>query len=338
MLSFNWIWKRVLLLEMLFIHRTSFLERIPLLRLLHRNITADVRVVKQENNCGAGLSVEFRTPYLHLPVEIEKAQIGFESEKYRFRPGAFRFFDWQSWVHIEGEIDWRGEREVNLKGRRVVFITGFSYRVHTVPSAIENLGIRLAEGVEGHTRVLWLRDIRRMKFDPVYWMLEPTDSSYNVVAIRDHELMVLIVSLSEIGSGNRRLYGKAVRRLVEWVATELGNQNSERTLLNFLIIVRDWGPLAMEPLYHGLKEALERLQIANQERIIFDFYADNWGLRDNRQGRLLAVKILEALATQKARFALHEILTLVRNQGIQPKERELIRKAIRTVSRILSEK
>jgi hypothetical protein len=295
-------------------------------------------VFGQEKKCGARFSVEFKTPYLRFPVEIEKAQIGFEEEKYRFRPEAFRLFDWQSWVHIEGEIDWQGEREMNLKGKRQVFITGFSYRVHDVPSAIGNLGIRLAEGVEGYTRVLCLRDIRRMKFDPVYWMLEPTDSSYNVVAIKDPDLMVLIVSLSEIGSGNRRVYDKSIRRLVEWVATELGNLNPEKTLLKFLRIVRDWGPLAMEPLYHGLKEAFEKLQIANQERIIFDFYADNWGLRDNRQGRLLAVKILEALATENARFILDEILALVRNQGIQPKERELIHGAICTVAQKLSEK
>ncbi|MEN8130385.1 MAG: hypothetical protein ABFS45_09380 [Pseudomonadota bacterium] len=285
-----------------------------------------------------GFSVEFRTPYLHLPVEIEKAQIGVENKKCKFQPGAFRFFDWQSWVHIEGSIDWQGEREENLKGKSVVFITGFSYRVHEVPSAIENLGIRLAEGVEGYTRVLWHGDIRRMRFDPVFWMMEPTEHSCNVVAIRDHELMVMIVSLSEIGSGNRRLYDKAVRRLVDWVATELGNLPPEKTLLKFLRVVRDWGPLAMNPLYHGLKEVLERLQIPHQERIMFDFYADNWGLRNNHQGRRLAVKTLEALATKKAQYALHEILALVKNQGIQPQEQRLIREAIRTVAKKLSEK
>jgi hypothetical protein len=295
-------------------------------------------VLGQEKKCGVRFSVEFKTPYLRFPVEIEKAQIGFENEKCRFRPEAFRLFDWQSWVHIEGDIDWQGEREVNLKGEKKVFITGFSYRVHAIPSAIGNLGIRLAEGVEGYARVLWLHDLRRMKFDPVYWMLEPTGSSYNVVAIKDHNLMVLIVSLSEIGSGNRRVHDKSVLRLVKWVATEMSNLNPEKSLLKFLRVVRDWGPLAMEPLFHGLKGVLERLQIANQERIIFDFYADNWGLRDNRQGRLLAVKMLEALATEKARFALDEILALVRNQRIQPKERELIHRAIRTVAQKLSEK
>jgi hypothetical protein len=305
---------------------------------LHRNITADVRVIGQEKNHGTGFNVEFRTPYLHLPVEIEKAQIGFENETYRFRPEAFRLFDWQSWVHIEGEIDWLGQRTVNLKGKSVDLITGFRYRVHDVPSAIENLGIRLAEGVEGYIRVLWRCDIRRMRFDPVYWLLEPKDSSYKVVAIRDHELMVLVVSLSEIGSGNMQIYDRAIRRLEGWATTEMGKLKPEKALLKFLRVIRDWGPLAMEPLFLGLREVLERLQIANQERIIFDFYADNWGLRDNPRGRVLAVKILEALATKKARFALEEILALVRNQEIPPKERELIHKAIRIVALKLSEK
>ncbi|MCP4408178.1 MAG: hypothetical protein GY807_10540 [Gammaproteobacteria bacterium] len=285
-----------------------------------------------------GFNVKFRTPYLHLPVKVEKTQIGIENEKNTFQPGAFRFFDWQSWAHIAGKIDWQGEHEANLKGKRLIFISGFSYRVHAVPSDIENLGIRLAEGVEGYTRVLWSRDIRRMRFDPIYWMLEPTNSSCKVVAIKDHKLMVMIVSLSEIGSGNMRLYDRAVRRLVEWVGTELVNLNPEKTLLKFLSIVRDWGPLNMNPLFHGLKEVLERLQIEDQERIIFDFYADNWGLRNNRQGRLLAVKTLEALATAKARRALHEILVLVKNQEVEPQERLLIRYAIRGITENLSKK
>jgi hypothetical protein len=88
----------------------------------------------------------------------------------------------------------------------------------------------------------------------------------------------------------------------------------------------------MEPLFYGLKEVLDRLQIPDLEKIYFEYYADNCGVGDNRYGRLLAVNMLEVMGTRKARVALLEIYKLSKNQDIQPEELKLIKKAIRGVA------
>ena len=89
------------------------------------------------------------------------------------------------------------------------------------------------------------------RFEPGYWMLEPAQAGYNIVAIADTELMVLIVSLSEIGSGNQRLYASAMQHLQQWVRFKLKGKSKEQTLIAFLKYVRDWGPLGMDPLFRG---------------------------------------------------------------------------------------
>jgi hypothetical protein len=90
-------------------------------------------------------------------------------------------------------------------------------------------------------------------------------------------------------------------------------------------------------MFSGLKEVIERLQIPDQERIHFEFYADNCGVGDNRYGRLLAVNMLEAVGTEKARVALNAIYEYTKNQNIQPKELELIERAISAVAHKLQE-
>ena len=206
------------------------------------------------------------------------------------------------------------------------------YKISDISVPAGNYGIRLAEGVDGTVRVLLGGKIERMKFEPVYWMLEPTDTKHNVVAIYDNGLMALIVSLSSIGSGNRLVYNQAIGQLEEWIAFKLGRRNPEETTLAFLRYVRDWGPLRMEPLFYGLKEVLERMQVPGQENIYFEYYADNCGVGENRFGRLLAMSMLEAMGTRKARVALIEIYKLSKNQDIQPEELKLIKKAIRAVA------
>ncbi|MEW8505752.1 MAG: hypothetical protein AB2598_03545 [Candidatus Thiodiazotropha sp.] len=306
------------------------MDQTPLLRLFRRQVTAEVSMLEEETNSAVGFRVEFKTPYLHLPVEIDKTQIGDDDNQLEFRPAAFRFFDWQSWAHIAGEICWLRERQVEVSGERQGFVSGFEYRVATVPTASDNLGIRLAEGIDGTARVLVNRDIRQMKFEPVYWMLERGDDGYHIVAINSNDLMVLIVSLSEIGSGNEQVYDKMIGRLTDWVRHRFKGKSQERTMLAFLVYVRDWGPLSMEPLYRGVKEVLTQLDITDAERILFDFYADNWGLRDNRHGRLLVVKTLEALGTQEARSALEAISIHTQSHNIPPDESRLIQNAIHT--------
>jgi hypothetical protein len=322
----------MLSLEMRFIRWSSFLDRIPLVGRLHRNVTADIDIFRHHQTTAMGLRVKFLSPYLRLPVAVEKTQIGYESEDRGFTPTAFRFFDWQSWTHIDGDIDWEGMRIVDVNGRKTEVITGFEYRVSAISVVAENYGLRLAEGVDGTARTLVGGKIERMKFEPVYWMIEPTQTKYHVVAIYDNDLMVLIVSLSSIGSGNKLVYDQAVAQLEEWIAFKLGTKHPEKTTLAFLRYVRDWGPLRMQPLYHGLKEVLRRLQIPDQERIFFEYYADNCGVGDNRLGRLLAVKMLEAMATRKARIALLEIYKLSKNQDIQPEELKHIKQSIRAIA------
>jgi hypothetical protein len=49
-----------------------------------------------------------------------------------------------------------------------------------------------------------------------------------VVAIYDNDLMVLIVSLSSIGSGNKLVYSKSIRQLEDWIAFKLGRKHPEK--------------------------------------------------------------------------------------------------------------
>ena len=164
MIPRDWVRKWALFLEIRCIQYSSFLEKIPVFRKLHRNITADVEILSWRRDSLAEICVRFRTPYLGLPVAIEKIQIGFNDEDRRFYPSAFRFFDWHSWKHISGEMEWIGEHRVVVKGRSVEFITGFIYRAEDPSAPTEHFGLRLAEGVEGVARVLCCRDINRMKF------------------------------------------------------------------------------------------------------------------------------------------------------------------------------
>lgn len=319
-------------LELRFIRWSSFLEKIPLLKYFHRNVTAVIDIFGPDENVAIGLRINFITPYLNLPVMVEQAQIGTENEEHRFTPAAFRFFDWHSWAHIEGRVDWEGARTVDVKGTKTRSITGFVYTISDISVPVEHYGLRMAEGVDGTVRVLSGGKIESMIFEPVYWMLEPTGKKHNVVAIYDNDLMALIVSLSSIGSGNRLVYKQSIEQLEEWIAFKLGRRHPEKTTLAFFRYVRDWGPLRMEPLFHGLKEVLERLQIPDLEKICFEYYADNCGVGDNRFGRLLAVKMLGAIATRKARVALLEIYKFSRNQDIQPEELKLIKKTIRAIA------
>jgi hypothetical protein len=95
-------------------------------------------------------------------------------------------------------------------------------------------------------------------------------------------------------------------------------------MLKLMKYVRDWGPLGLTPLYRGLVEVLERLGVADKESILFEMYADHWGVRDNPKGRLLAVRTLEALGTDAAGSALRQILAYVRHRGLEPAELALI--------------
>jgi len=337
MIISDWMRQRALSLELRFIRCSSFLERIPLLRHLHRNVTADLEILSREENMSTELRIKFLSPYLNLPVAVEKTQIGYEEKDCGFMPTAFRFFNWHSWTHIEGKIAWEGLRQVDVKGARTEVVTGFVYKVSDMSLPAENYGLRLAEGVDGVARILCSGEIKRMKFEPVYWMLEPKDTKYHVVAIHDNDLMVLIVSLSSIGSGNKLVYKKSIRQLEDWVAFKLGRKHPEKMALELLRYVRDWGPLRMDPLFYGLKEVLERLHVPDQERIHFEFYADNSGVVDNRHGRLLAVNMLKAVGTGKARVALNAIYDYTKNQNIQPEELELIQRAISAVDKNLQE-
>ncbi len=213
-----------------------------------------------------------------------------------------------------------GERAATAGRESETLVTGFSYRPETLTEGTGNFGLRVAEGVEGTLRVLWADKVQSLVFEPGYWLLEPGKEGYRVVPIRDQELMVLIVFLSEIGNGNPVLYERAVEHLWQWVSPRWGRDNPEYAMLMLLRYVRDWGPLGMGPLYGGLVEILDRLKVEDAERVLFEFYADHWGVRDNRNGRLLAVRTLEALDTDASRATLREILSYVRNRGLSPEE------------------
>ncbi len=327
----DWIRHHALVLELRCIQFASFICRVPFFPNFHRCVTADVRLLSTDKNISIGFIVRFKSPYLHLPIEVKKSQIGAETVEQEFLPAAFRFFDWDSWVHLAGEIEWYGVRKADIKGEEVPFITGFSYKIRGQGAHTDHYGLRLAEGVEGTIWVLRNQTIVSMQFTPLYWMLESSNDTYNVVRIENTELAMLIVSLSEIGSGNPQLYDKAVKRLEEWANFKLEGKSPEKAILEFLRHIRDWGPLGMEPVFAGLKEVLERMGIADKERILFDFYADNWGVRNNHHGRLLAVKILEVLGTAKALIALESISNYMKNQAVTPNEITLIRIAVNKV-------
>jgi hypothetical protein len=309
------------------IRRMSFLRRVPLLNRLHRQVTARLKLLDSDPGAVPAFRLDFRSPYLHLPLEIDRSQVGTEDPDTGLRPAAFRFFDWQSWQHIDGEVQWHGERTEALDGHETVLITGFSYQPKDPLNGAGSLGLRIAEGVQGTLRLLWGDVIAEMGFEPGYWLLEPGKAGYRIVPIRDPDLMVLIVSLSEIGGGKPEIYERSVEHLWQWVSCHWGRENPEVAMFLLLQKVRDWGPLGMTPLYGGLLEILRRMGVEEQERILFEFYADHWGIRDNQKGRLLAVRTLEAMGTDASRAALGEILNYVRFRGLSPDELALTRAA-----------
>ena len=117
------------------------------------------------------------------------------------------------------------------------------------------------------------------------------------------------------------------------MAVNLTGEKPFPAVYPFLKNVRDWAPLGMEPMFRGVVTVLQRLQVREPERHLFDFFADNWGVRGNRKGRRLAVKLLEAFATERARIALNAIQSLVRNQPIATDELNLIREATAKLQR-----
>ncbi len=324
--------RRILAAELRCSRCLSFLKGIPLLRHLHRSVTAGVEMLDPKEHIAIGFRIKFLSPYFHLPVAVEKTQIGYNENNGRFTPTAFRFFDWHSWNHIEGMMAWEGAHTVVVKSASVEVITGFVYSISELAVAAENYGLRLAEGADDTIRIADDNAIQRVSFEPGYWMLEPQGSKYDVVAIHDNDLMVLIVSLSSVGSGKQRVYEKSIQQLEDWIAFNLRSKNPERLALELLRYVRDWGPLRMQPLFPGLVDVLQRLHIPNQEKILFDFYADNFGMSDNRNGRLLAVSMLQALGTDKARAALNTIYDYSKNREIKPAELRRIQNAIQAVS------
>jgi len=326
---FNSFKKWLLRMELRYLQNQLFPDRISWLRVFNRRITADIELTNSNETGDIRFRIDFHTPYFRLPVAVEKTQIGRVTSDGLLQPASFRFFDWNSWAHMDGAVQWHAEQISSAGGAATEFIEGFSYSVRNIPFGTENLGIRLAEGVAGTVRVLTDGGLVQFRFDPGYWMLEPCQSGYKIVPISDPELMVLIVSLSEIGSGNQRRYGSAMQHLHQWVGLKLGGKSKEQTLIEFLKYVRDWGPLGMEPLFHGLGEMLRQLELQNQEHVIFEFYADNWGVRNNWHGRLLAVRILEVLATKKAASALNAIYDYVKNRSIEAEELDIIIRAMR---------
>jgi len=351
-------------IEMLFIRKTAFLRSIPLLKKIHRGITARVYLHDSEADPGLLLQVDFETPFFHLPVEIDETQMGIHEKTGAFQPGSFRFFDWHSGLHIEGMIFCKNERNTVVDGKQTTLASGFSYLIASPPPNVGILGLRIAEGIPGSIRFLWRNALVTMQFDPGYWMLEKTDEGYRVLAIRDDALLQLIVSLSEIGGKEEALRKEAIQQLWEWVEfhggsmdPELrmldllchireeaiqqlwewvefhgGSMDPELRMLDLLCHIRDWGPVGKPELYPGLGEILERLQVRGREKILFEFFADNWGIRDNRNGRLLAIGLLEQLGTDAAGAALWELLRYARNRTSDPEELALIQGAAQRIS------
>ena len=322
---------RLLSLELMFICRAAFLKRVPVLRWLHRNVTADLTILEPQEGFAVGFTIDFRSPYFHLPVPLEQAQIGESGPDQGLHPTSFRFFDWQTWTHIDGSVEWRGERCVEVDGEEVHFVTGFRYRVSDLPAIVGNLGLRLAEGVEGTVRVACGTRIARVQFDPVFWLLETSGAGLRSVPIQSTRLMGLIVPLFDLGRGDPRVFDSAVDRLQRWAELNLSDRKPFQPVFPFLRSIQRWGPLGMESMFRGVGMVLERLQVREPERYLFDFFAENWGVRGNRRARLLAVRLLEALGTEPARAALSAIFDLVRHQGIAAEELELIRGAAANV-------
>jgi hypothetical protein len=327
MSSPHWFRQQILFFELAFICRTAFLRRIPLLRRLHRGVTADLRVLQAQPDGGA-FRIDFRSPYFGLPVSLDEAQIGTVDTGGRLRPASFRFFDWRTWAHIDGTVEWRGERSVQVKGKGVDFITGFLYRAPRLPSVTSNLGVRLAEGVEATVRIACGEKVARVPFEPVFWLLEASPNGFRPVPIQSNKLMGLIVALFDLGSDDQGVFVNAVNRLQQWAEINLDNRKPFGRVSLLLRYIRDWGPLGREPLFLGVGLVLQRLQVQEPERHLFDFFADNWGVRDNPGGRLLAVRLLEVLANERAQGALRAILELVRNRDIAPGELDRIRQAL----------
>ncbi len=315
------IHQRMLSLELGLSRLTARLQGIPLLRRLHRAVSAEVGLTRT----GAGLrvSVDFRSPYLWRPVRVARSQVG-EQEGGRFVPAAFRLFDWQTWKHMDGRAAWRGP--MGAAGEEAV--QGFSYEVRLPSPPPSTLGLRLAEGVEGLVRLFDGRTVRTTAFQPQYWVIEPLVGSGRITAIRDTELAMLIVSLSELGSDNPETHAKAVDRLEHWARFKLQKRGGERVLLELLAGTRDWGPGGMNPMFRGIAEVLGRLQIRDQERVLFDFYADNWGVRNNPAGRALVVKILGSLGSGAALATLRSIAGYVENRAMPPEELALIARTL----------
>ncbi len=319
-------------IEMLFIRKTAFLRSIPLLKKIHRGITARIYLHDSEADPGLLLQVDFETPFLHLPVEIDETQIGIHENTGAFHPESFRFFDWHSGLHIGGMIFGQSERNAIVDGKQTTLASGFSYLIASPPPNMGILGLRIAEGIPGSIRFLWRNALVTMQFDPGYWMLEKTDEGYRVLAIRDDALLQLIVSLSEIGGKEEALRKEAIQQLWEWVEFHRGSMDLELRMLDLLCHIRDWGPVGKPELYPGLGEVLERLQVRRKEKILFEFFADNWGIRDNRNGRLLAIGLLEQLGTDAAGAALWELLRYARNRTSDPEELALIQGAAQRIS------
>lgn len=315
----------ILLVELFFVCHATFLKRVPLLRLLYRTVTADLRVLPPQDRVAAGFKVDFRSPYFRIPLSVEKSQIGQVEGGQWLVPGAFRLFDWQTWVHIDGNVEWHGERRTFSKGQQLDLATGFSYRVPELPEGVGNLGLRLAEGVEGKVRIACRGIIARVYFEPVFWLLEATTQGFRPVPIKTNKLMGLIVSLFDIGSGNPRVVREAVTSLRQWAEYNLGLDKPFTGTRELLVYIRNWGPLGMEPLYQGINEVLKQMQAADLERELFDFFADSWGIRSNRNGRVLAVKLLGTLNTDPAKAALQAIYELVKHGEIAGDELDLIR-------------
>lgn len=319
-------------MELLIIRKTASLRRIPLLKKIHRGITARIYLHDSEADPGLFLQVDFETPFLHLPVEIDETQIGIQEKTGAFQPGSFRFFDWHSGLHMEGRIFCQSERNAMVDGKQTILASGFSYLITDPPPNVGILGLRIAEGIPGSIRFLWRNAIATMPFDPGYWMLEKTDEGYRILAIRDDELLQLIVSLSGIGAKEEALRKEAIQQLWEWVEFHGSGMDPELRMLDLLCHVRDWGPVGKPELYPGLGQILERLQVRGKEKVLFEFFADNWGIRDNRNGRLLAIGLLEQLGTDAAGAALWELHRYARNRTSDAGELTLIQDAARRVS------
>ncbi|MCP3870397.1 MAG: hypothetical protein GY703_20360 [Gammaproteobacteria bacterium] len=315
--------------ELMIVRQTARLQRFPLWRGLHRDITASVSLHETGEGSPLTLSVEFETPYLRRPVAIDESQIGTGDDGGVLQPGAFRFFDWHSWSHIPGRITWHNERRVTLHGNPIISAEGFSYRVNRLPPGVENIGLRIAEGIPGSIRFTRGDDLVTMGFEPGYWMLEPNEEGYRIVPIHDNDLLLLIVSLSELGSNDATTHGNAQCRLKEWLSSHQVHRSPERRMLDLLRYVRDWGPLGMPLMYQGIINVLENLSVTDRERVLFEFYADHWGIRSNRNGRLLAVRLLDQMGTKSASAALRELLRYARHRVTDPEELNIIQRAAR---------